>query len=209
MHTPFKRIIIISVFTGFAFGGTLLSLVLYSGHKKKNTGRAESLYVEAVQKYQQKQFGQALQLTKSAEKIDSQFYQAYLLEAKIHFFSSEYKEAQEILSRIRKKFPSFTDARIWNIRVLLILEQYREAEQLLTQELSFNATDWRVFYLYSLLAKKTESFDKQLVMLGYAETALTDAAKVYNDAASTWSALGVQERADTYFKMAKVIGGAK
>jgi tetratricopeptide (TPR) repeat protein len=82
-----------------------------------------------------------------------------------------------------------------------------EAQRALDRELSFNPNDWRVLYLYALLAGNTGDYEKHLVMGRRAETALSDSAKVYLDMALTWRSLELEDRAEAYFEKARIVSG--
>ena len=70
-------------------------------------------------------------------------------------------------------------------------------------ELSFNNTDWRVYYLYALLAQKQNNFNLRLSMQKHAERFLQDGNKVYIDLAAVWLQLGLRGRAIDYLEKAK------
>lgn|SRR5574344_86855 len=186
-----------------------ISIICFAVKKNRmeHSGTAETLYVKAVDQYQIQNLDEALSLARQCESIDADFYQAHFLESKILFFMNDYSHSYDILCNLVKTYRSYTEARIWRIRVAILLGKYEEAKSFLEEELSFNSTDWRVYYLYSLLAKKNEQFDMQLSFLRDAESVLCDAAKVYSDEAATWSALGVENKFQTYVTKAKAIGG--
>lgn len=185
---------------------SILCLFVFISCSGKKDGKAEKLYIGALEQYQKQNLDQAYTLAKAAEKADSSFYQAYLLDGKILFFKSDYQHSAEVLQKLIRKYPSYTEARIWNIRCLIVAERYDEAEKLIKKELSFNPTDWRVLYLASLLNKKKENVEGQLIMLKNAEMALSDSRKVYMDASVTWEALGMKERSEKYLEKAKLLG---
>ncbi|MBQ9494373.1 MAG: tetratricopeptide repeat protein [Treponema sp.] len=172
-----------------------MSMIIVSCRK---SGEAEKLYVAALDYYTKNDLQSALNFVKLACKQDSRFYQAQFLESKIYFFMEEYDASKKIAQKLVKVQPSYTDARLWLIRCCIMQNHYEQAENLLARELSFNASDWRVYYLYSLLARMTQDFDTQLVMLSRAEASLSDSQKVYSALASSWELLGVAEKAAGY-----------
>jgi tetratricopeptide (TPR) repeat protein len=124
------------------------------------------------------------------------------------FFSGEEAGALELFSRLIKRRPEYTEARLWRIRCLVLTERYGEAAKLLDRELSFNPSDWRPLYLYALLAQKTGDYEKRLSMGRQAETVLGDSAKVYLDLALAWYALELKDRAAVYLEKAQTVSGS-
>lgn len=135
---------------------------------------------------------------KQAKKQDSSLYQAQYLEGKILFFQNKYEDAAKIFEKLVKKYPQYTDSRLFLIRCNIFLGNLSEAEKKLNQELSFNSTDWRIFYLYSMLYGKQNQLDKQLMMLNRTELAIKDTKKVYDNLAFLWDELGVRDKAVNY-----------
>jgi tetratricopeptide (TPR) repeat protein len=170
--------------------------------------RAEKIYLAAVEAYTEQQYGPALEFIHEARRVDKDFYQVDFLEAKIIFFQGNEDEAERLFLRLIKKYPSYTEARIWYIRCLIISGQNGKALSKLEEELSFNNTDWRVYYLYALLGQKTNNYEQRLSMNRKAETALTESAKVYMDLALIWQALGMNSRAGDYLRKAETVSGS-
>ena len=164
----------------------------------KNNATAEKFYLSAVDSYAEHDFENALVFLKQAKKQDSSLYQAQYLEGKILFFQNKYEEAAKIFEKLVKKYPQYTDSRLFLIRCNIFLGNLSEAEKKLNQELSFNSTDWRIFYLYSMLYGKQNQLDKQLMMLNRTELAIKDTKKVYDNLAFLWDELGVRDKAVNY-----------
>lgn len=164
----------------------------------KNNATAEKFYLSAVDSYAEHDFENALVFLKQAKKQDSSLYQAQYLEGKILFFQNKYEDAAKIFKKLVKKYPQYTDSRLFLIRCNIFLGNLSEAEKKLNQELSFNSTDWRIFYLYSMLYGKQNQLDKQLMMLNRTELAIKDTKKVYDNLAFLWDELGVRDKAVNY-----------
>ena len=164
----------------------------------KNNATAEKFYLSAVDSYAEHDFEKALVFLKQAKKQDSSLYQAQYLEGKILFFQNKYEDAAKIFKKLVKKYPQYTDSRLFLIRCNIFLGNLSEAEKKLNQELSFNSTDWRIFYLYSMLYGKQNQLDKQLMMLNRTELAIKDTKKVYDNLAFLWDELGVRDKAVNY-----------
>ncbi len=158
-------------------------------------GEAESLYVKASDFYAKQELEKALEYTNQALKKDSAFYQASLLKAKVLYFTDDYKSSEKILKKLVKKYPQFSEARIWKIRLFITQNKFLEAEKLLKDELSFSQTDWRIYYLYSVLANKMEQMDMRLSMCRKAIDVLSDSEKAYIEMADLWIILGMREHA--------------
>jgi hypothetical protein len=97
---------------------------------------AEKMYLAAVEAYTEEQYGTALEFIKKVQRLDRKFYQAGFLEAKILFFQGKEAEAETQFLRLSKKYPSYTEARIWYIRCLIISGKNEQALSKLEEELS-------------------------------------------------------------------------
>jgi len=186
-----------------------VTLFCIVGCSKLPEGAVEQLYIVALDAYTDNELSIAHEYVAQIEKADKAFYQATFLKAKIYFFQENYSESLEVLEKLVKKYPAFTEARIWSIRCLIFLEEYEKAEKLLEIELSFNQTDWRVYYQYSLLATRTNNYEMRLAMSSRAESALSDGAKVYIDLAEVWATFEFSDRALLYLEKAQVISGSQ
>ncbi|MDR1971768.1 MAG: hypothetical protein LBQ46_07585 [Treponema sp.] len=192
-----------------ALSGALL--LCACGPPEQRAGRAEEAYVAAAEAYAQERHGEALDYVRESLKLDSDFYQAGLLEGKILFFQNRLAEAGAVFAGLCARHPEYTEARLWNLRCMVLAEgpgNPRDVQAALDRELSFNPTDWRVLYLYALLAGNTGDWEKRLSMGRRAEAALTDSAKVYLDMALAWHSLGLSDRAALSLEKARLVSGS-
>jgi tetratricopeptide (TPR) repeat protein len=185
----------------------LSGVILFSCASRKN-GEAERAYLSALEAYGGENYQEALAQARRALKADRGFYQAEFLLGKTLFFTGEEAGALAVFSRLVKRRPEYTEARLWRIRCLILEGRYGEAENLLDQELSFNFSDWRPLYLYALLAQKTGDYEKRLSLGRQAEMVLADSAKVYLDLAVAWYALELNDRAAVYLEKAQAVSGS-
>lgn len=167
--------------------------------------KAEKVYILALDAYGIEDYDKAMELVNKAIKTDKKFYQANLLKAKILFFLDHKEEALKILSKLKSNYPAFTDATMWLIRIKILAGNFDDAKKLLDKELSFNSSDWRIYYLYALLAEKTDNYELRLLMNSRAESALIDSAKLYMDLAISWHAMGMHERVKINLEKARII----
>jgi tetratricopeptide (TPR) repeat protein len=188
--------------------GILLGAALLFSCCSRNTGEAERAYLAAAEAYGGENYQEALVQARRALKADRAFYQAEFLLGKTLFFAGEEAGALEVFSRLAKRRPEHTEARLWRIRCLVLAGRYGEAAKLLDRELSFNASDWRPLYLYALLAQKTGDYEKRLSMGRRAEMTLSDSAKVYLDLAVAWYSLELKDRAALYLEKAQTVSGS-
>lgn len=177
-------------------------LFLLSCSKKE---AAEEYYVKAAEAYSKQDFDSSLEWVNQAKKNDSSFYQADFLKAKIFYFQDSLEKSKSILNKLIKKYPQYTDARIWYIRVLIAQEKYEEAESFLLKELSFNSGDCRVFYQYGNLCEKLGRLDERLSMYRKAESLLSENSKIYLELADIWLILGMRDRALDELDKAEVV----
>jgi tetratricopeptide (TPR) repeat protein len=180
--------------------------VLFSCGSRQN-GEAERAYLAAMEAYSRENYPETIVQTRRALKADRDFYQAEFLLGKALFFAGK-EGALAIFSRLVKRRPEYTEARLWRIRCLVLEGRHGEAAGLLDQELSLNPSDWRPLYLYALLAQKTGDYEKRFSMGRQAETVLSDSAKVYLDLAAAWYALELKDRAAAYLEKARTVSGA-
>jgi tetratricopeptide (TPR) repeat protein len=188
--------------------GAVLVLILIACDTKANRIEAEKAYIAAVDAYEAEQLTDSLILVRRAVKLDRKFYQASLLEGKVLFFSNKLEEAEKIFSKLVSQHPAYTEARIWHIRCVILKDDFKTAQNMLNKELSYNQTDWRIYSLYSLLARKTDNYEERLVMNRRAENILTGSAGVYLDMAIIWRTLGLDDRAQIYLEKAQQISGS-
>ena len=166
-----------------------------SGASSGGRDRAEGAYIAATEAYSQERYGEALEYLRESLRLDPDFYQARLLEGKVLFFQNRIPLAAELFAKLAAAYPEYTEARLWNLRCLVIAaspgasayagasggsaeKRLEAARDALDRELSFNPTDWRVLYLCVLLAGNTGDWERRLSMGRRAEAALSDSAKV-------------------------------
>lgn len=186
----------------------LICLLIISCNGKIPKEDATKLYLSALDSYSNQKYDEASAYLIMLKKYDPKFYQADLLAGKIQFFQNDFLNALITFKNLSKKYPQYVEARIWYIRTLIIAGQFNLAKSLLETELSFNQTDWRIFYLYSLLEEKQGNLDKKIVMLNRAEMALSDSAKVYLELGEIWNLLDIQERSNEYNEKANIIANS-
>ena len=121
------------------------------------------------------------------------------------FFQGQLDNALSVFQKITKKNPEHIESRIWHIRTLILLDKFEKAEELLEKELTFNQTDWRIYYLYSLLEERQGNMDQKILMLNRAEMVLTDSSKVYLELSNIWEILELQEKAYKYREKANIV----
>ena len=172
----------------------LLTMSLFA-FSCSDSASAEQLYARASDAYIREDFSNALSLADEAVRADGHFFQARLLKAKVLIFTEKTGDAEKLLRALCKRYPDFTEARLWYARALIMSGQYDKAETLLERELVLNQTDWRFYYQYALLAQKQNAADKRLSLCRKAEQALSDSEKVYIEAADVWLTLGVRSNA--------------
>jgi tetratricopeptide (TPR) repeat protein len=176
--------------------------------------RAQAVYVAASEAYSQERYAEALEYLGESLRLDRNFYQARLLEGKVLFFQNRTEEAGKIFAALAAARPEYTEARLWNLRCLVISASSpsagggpEEARKALDRELSLNPGDWRVLYLYAVLAGNSGDWEKRLSMGRRAEAALSDSARVYLDLAMTWHSLGLEDRAGLFLEKARLVSG--
>jgi len=175
----------------------------------KNEQNAHSFYEKALDSYSKQDFSKAVEYIDLTLKYSSDFYQAKFLKAKILYFLNESQTALKIIDSLVKKYPEYTEARIWKIRLLIDLKQYEKAESMLDRELSFNPSDWRLYYQYSLLSERKEQMDKRLVMLNKASFYISESYNVYVELADLWIKLGIRSSAIENLDKAIMISNSK
>ena len=192
-----------------------------SGASSGGRDRAEGAYIAATEAYSQEHYAEALEYLRESLRLDPDFYQARLLEGKVLFFQNRMSEAAKLFAKLAAAYPEYTEARLWNLRCLVIAAsppsagssagsagaRVEAAREALDRELSFNPTDWRVLSLYVLLAGNTGDWERRLSMGRRAEAALSDSAKVYLDMALSWYSLGLEDRAKLFLEKARVVSG--
>lgn len=172
-----------------------LFLLIFMFISCKNEQLSQVYYSKAQEYYSRQEYALALENVTMCLNKNRNFHQAELLKAKIFYFSDNDKESLKILKSLVRKYPEYTEARIWKIRLLISLKQYDIAQLELDKELSFNPTDWRLYYQYSLLADKKEQLDKRLAMLNKALLYISESYNVFIESADVWIKLGMKDKA--------------
>lgn len=183
----------------------VIIILISSCSNKLSKVEVTKLYLSALDSYSNQNFQEALSYLEIIKKYDSKFYQATFLEGKILFFQGKLDNALSVFQKITKKNPEHIESRIWHIRTLILLDKLEKAEELLEKELTFNQTDWRIYYLYSLLEDRQGNMDQKILMLNRAEMVLSDSAKVYLELSNIWEILELQEKAHKYSEKANII----
>jgi len=202
----FKHFSVIAMMPGLLLLVLSFSMSVISCDKKENH-EALSAYLGAVQKYQDNKLTEAESLACKALNIDKKFYQAGLLYGKILFFQDKLREAQVVFSKLVKQIPEFTEARIWNIRALILLKEFDKAERLLNKEIPINTSDWRVYYQYALLEALRGNIENRISVLNTGGKYLEESGRLYIELAKIWYSLKMKDKAFEYLRRASVVSG--
>lgn len=187
----------------FAF----ILIFMCSCKKKLSNEEITKLYVSAMDYYSDEKYEEALSYIQMIQDNSKGFYQAELLKGKIFFFQDKFEDSEKVFNTLVKEHPEYIEALIWKIRCQILTDKYDEAQSELDLALTFNQTDWRLYYLYALLESYRANYDKEIVMLERAELSLTDSAKVYMEQADIWRLLGLNEKARNALIKAKTVTG--
>lgn len=166
---------------------------------------AQQHYIQAVNAYSAKNFNLAFDFIQQSLASDKNFHEASLLKIKILYFQDKNKEALRTAEAILKKYPEFTEAKLWLIRLFIQCEEYEKAQTALKREISFNYSDWRFYHLYALLGEKQKNFELRMAMEKKAEQFLQESSKVYMDIATFWLQLEQRNRAIDYLEKARIL----
>ena len=180
----------------FAFALLLVSC------SKTDKAETQRLYLKALDSYTANNLDESENIIRKITARDKKFYPAFLLQGKIYFFNNEYAKAEIVFTKLIKQYPEYTEAKIWCIRTQILSGQSDKAEKALKKELTFNTTDWRIYYLYSLLAAAKGEYETQIAMLNQAEEYSGETVKIYLDQARFWHALAEEQKALSYLKKA-------
>ena len=123
----------------------LLPYMFFFFYSCRDSRGAEALYARATDAYIREDFSNALALSDEALRADGNCFQAKLLKAKVLIFTEKIDDAEKILHSLYKRYPEFTEARLWYVRALIMSERYDKAEAFLEREVSLNQTDWRFY----------------------------------------------------------------
>lgn len=182
----------------------IVALVLFVACSE-SSGESERKYMMAVDTYAKDDINGTNVILDELLKNDSDFYPALFLKGKLLFFTSETEEALKIFNKLKKKYPEYTEARLWAVRCLINEENYIEAKKVLDRELSFNSTDWRFYYQYALVSERMGNYEERIFMLKRAEQHANESGKVYLDLAKLWYALEMNERSKGSLEKASVL----
>ena len=104
----------------------------------------EQKYSEALAAFTNKDFNLTLELCNDVTKNFNNKFEAELLKSKAYFFLGKNTESLNVIKKLEKKYPNYTDAIIWHARILILLRKNNEAKQILDKQLKLNSSDWRI-----------------------------------------------------------------
>lgn len=173
-----------------------LPCALFAGCADKKA--AETLYIKALERYEQKDFKTSGAFINQSLKIDKKNERAKFLNAKINFFQGRYDKAKEILLDLKKSNNDNKDIERYLIRSLILLEDYDQAREQIEAALKNDRGDWRLWQLDALVAAKEQDTERRLRALNSALESLKGSALVYFDLALVWDALGAASKAQEF-----------
>ena len=173
-----------------------LPCALFAGCADKKA--AETLYIKALERYEQKDFKASSAFINQSLKIDKKNERAKFLNAKINFFQGRYGDAKEILLDLKKSNNDNKDIERYLIRSLILLEDYDQAREQIEAALKNDRGDWRLWQLDALVAAKEQDTERRLRALNSALESLKGSALVYFDLALVWDALGAASKAQEF-----------
>lgn len=182
-----------------------ICILLLFSCAKNDKEQTHFLYLKALDSYTANDLTEAEKIVRKIIAHDKKFYPAFLLQGKIHFFNGDYEKAETVFAALVKRRPEYTEAKIWHIRTQILCGNLEKAEEALKKELTFNTSDWRIYYLYSLLASAKKEYETQIAMLNQAEEYSAETVKIYLDQARFWYALSEEKTALTCLQKASAL----
>lgn len=167
--------------------------------------KSQNLYSQAISEYQQRNFPQAIELTKQALKENHNFPEAEFLKAKSFFFSKDFKTAEKLFSKLCSKHSDNFDYRLWLLRTYYFSADYQKASDCLTKMQKINSEDWRIYYWRALISKAENDFESYFRNLGFAEETLKESSVVYRELSFIWMELGMADRYVKYSEKNEVL----
>ena len=177
----------------FWVAATLLFCAVFAGCSDRKA--AKTLYIKALECYEQKDFKSAGAFISQSLKFDKQNQQAKFLYAKTFFFQGQYDKAQEILLDLKKQNQDNKDIQLYLIKSLILDQKLDLALGQIKSAQKNDRGDWRLYQLAALVAAKQNDTEARLKNLGAACEALDGFAQVYFDLAFVWRSLGIESKA--------------
>lgn len=174
----------------------LLACAVFAGCADKKA--AGTLYIKALECYEQKDFKSADAFINQSLKLDKQNQQAKFLYAKTNFFQGRYDKAAEILLDLKKNNSDNKDIQRYLIKSLILNQQLQSADKEIQAALKSDKGDWRLYQLAAAAAAKQNDTERRLQSLNAAAKALNGSAQIYFDLALVWRSLGVDSKAGEY-----------
>lgn len=138
----------------------LLVVLIASCRTKQLTTTQFQAYINAKNSYIQGDFDKSAEILDNEAFTVRQGHQALLLRAKCDFFRNDPKKAQDILQRLIRAYPGYTDAQIWLVRSFLAQEKFDEAKRTIETALEFNGDDPRLLQLMASIHESKEDYQK-------------------------------------------------
>ena len=161
----------------------------------ENKEAAKTLYIKALESYEQKDLKSAEAFINQCAKHDKKNDQAKFLKAKIKFFQERREDALEILLDLEKRNSDNKEIKRLLIKCLLLDGRVHEAAEKIQRELKLDRGDWRLYQLAAFAAAKENDVEKRLYNLSQAAESLEGAAQIYFELSQIWTSLGIDEKA--------------
>lgn len=171
----------------------LLFCALFAGCADKEA--AGTLYIKALEKYEQKDLKSAGAFINQCLERDKKNERAKFLKAKIHFFQGQYRASAEILLDLKKNNSDNKDIQLYLIKSLILDGQVEQARGQIQTAQKNDMGDWRLYRLASIVAAKQNDTAARLEALDAARRSLEGSAQVYYELAAIWESLGIQGKA--------------
>jgi len=121
-----------------------------------------NIFITAKQQYMAGNLDEARRILRSGDFRFARGHQGKILDAKILFIQGHTAEAEDILCRLLKKHPGYTEAQLWLARAQLAEEKLAEAQTTIEQALEFNPEDPRFLSLMGTIQEMRKDYRQAL-----------------------------------------------
>ena len=179
----------------------LIIFIVFQGCKNQ----FEEKFNEAKVEYSKENFQGAINLTDSIQGCKNQKTEILFLRGKCFFFNGQLNDAEKAFKKIIRIQPDYYEAKIWLIRIYILLSENQKAQSIINSEKKNNSTDWRIFYYESMIARADNELQKEIYCLQKSREYSEQSYKVYKRLKEIWKNAGLNKESLEYGELEKLL----
>ena len=114
-------------------------------------------------------------------------------------------DAEKAFKKIIRIQPDYYEAKIWLIRIYILLSENQKVQSIINSEKKNNSTDWRIFYYESMIARADNELQKEIYCLQKSREYSEQSYKVYKRLKEIWKNAGLNKESLEYGELEKLL----